>query len=170
MLTAIRAATDAIVGGVELATSAEVVTGTDATRVVTPDTLTDKMLAPGSIGGTTPAAGAFTTLDASGITALAGLLKLTQTAQALTGAGAVNITTAITHGTTTAADAWTLIDGAAGQLKVIVMVGYAVGDGTLTPTTLAGGTTITFGAVGDTALLLFTSSSWYMIGGSATIA
>jgi len=56
------AASTSAVGTVELATGAETVTGTDATRAVTPDGLTDKMAAPGAIGGTTPAAGAFTTM------------------------------------------------------------------------------------------------------------
>lgn len=53
-------------GLVELATSAETVTGTDAVRAVTPAGLTARMAAPGAIGGTTPAAGAFTTLTATG--------------------------------------------------------------------------------------------------------
>jgi len=60
-----QAALDTATGVVELATSAEVVTGTDATRVVTPDTLTDKMAAPGAIGGTTPGAGTFTEVTVS---------------------------------------------------------------------------------------------------------
>ena len=50
---------------VELATNAETVTGTDTDRAVTPDGLTDKMAAPGEIGGTTPAAGTFTDVTVS---------------------------------------------------------------------------------------------------------
>ena len=63
-----QAATDAVTGAIELATSAEVVTGTDASRAVTPDTLTDKMAAPGAIGATTAAAAAFTTVTATSVT------------------------------------------------------------------------------------------------------
>ena len=41
------------------------------------------------------------------------------------------------------------------------------GDGTLTPTNLAVGTTITFDN-SDTAELLFTAGAWYFMGGTAT--
>ena len=64
-ITADTAATNTA-GIAELATNAETVTGTDTGRVVTPDGLTDKMAAPGTIGGTTPAAATFTTLTATG--------------------------------------------------------------------------------------------------------
>jgi len=57
-------------GVVELATDAEAVTGSDTARAVTPANVTAKMAAPGAIGGTTPASGAFTTLALGG--ALAG--------------------------------------------------------------------------------------------------
>lgn len=59
-------ASDTLSGVVELATNAEAVTGSDATRAATPANLTARLAAPGAIGGTTPAAGAFTTLTASG--------------------------------------------------------------------------------------------------------
>jgi hypothetical protein len=49
-------------GIVELATNAETVTGTDTDRAVTPDGLTDRLAAPGAIGGTTPAAITGTTI------------------------------------------------------------------------------------------------------------
>ena len=47
----------------ELATDAETVTGTAADRVTTPAGITAKLAEPGAIGGTTPATGAFTTID-----------------------------------------------------------------------------------------------------------
>jgi len=47
-------------GLVEIATTAEVSTGTDALRPVTPATLTQKFAAPGAIGETTPSTGRFT--------------------------------------------------------------------------------------------------------------
>ena len=92
-----------------------------------------------------------------------------QAPQVLTGAGAVDITSQITHIVTTAADALTLADGAEGQLKFIVMKTDG-GDGTLTPANLGNGTTITFDDAGDCAELLFTNGAWYMIGGTATLA
>jgi len=90
------------------------------------------------------------------------------TTQALSGAGAVDVVTAITEVTTTGVDALTLADGVEGQVKFIVMV-VDGGDGTLTPTNLAGGTTITFDAVGDSATLLFTAATWFVVGISGAV-
>ena len=56
-------ATETYTGVTELATTAECVTGTDTSRVVTSAGLTARMAAPGEIGGTTPAAGTFTGLS-----------------------------------------------------------------------------------------------------------
>lgn len=49
-----------------LATTADVVTGTDTAKAVTAAGVTARLEAPGAIGGTTPAAGAFTTVTGSG--------------------------------------------------------------------------------------------------------
>ncbi len=91
-----------------------------------------------------------------------------------TGPGAVPITGAIHQITTTGTgDALTLADGGTGQRLVILYVAEGAGGDTavLTPTTLAGGTTITFNNVGDTAELVYGSTGgWYMVGGSAVIA
>ena len=82
------------------------------------------------------------------------------TVQALSGAGAVDVTSMITQVTTTGADALTLANGANGQMKIITMVADG-GDGTLTPTTFANGTTITFNDVGDSVLLVYnTTGGW----------
>ena len=91
------------------------------------------------------------------------------TPQTLTGPGAVNITTSITHLVTTGADALTLADGAEGQIKYIVMKTDG-GDGTLTPAHYANGTTLTFDDVGDSVMLLFTNGAWHWMGGRATSA
>jgi hypothetical protein len=88
------------------------------------------------------------------------------TVQALSGPGAVNITTLTTAFTSTGAgDALTLADGAAGQLKMIVYVAEAAGGdtGVLTPTNLGGFTTITFNAIGDSCLLQFIGTDWWVI-------
>ena len=87
--------------------------------------------------------------------------------QTLTGAGAVDILTDITWLVTTGADALTLADGAEGQKKIIIMKTDG-GDGTLTPSNYAGGTTIVFSAVGDAAELLFTNSAWHLIGSAGS--
>ncbi len=83
--------------------------------------------------------------------------------QSLSGAGAVDITSAVTKVTTTGTDALTLADGQAGQIKVIIMI-VDGGDGTLTPTTLLGGSTITFADAGDAVVLLWvTTLGWVRI-------
>ena len=95
-------------------------------------------------------------------------LILGQVPQVLSGAGAVDITSQITHLVTGAADALTLVDGIEGQIKHIIMKTDG-GDGTLTPVNLGNGTTITFDNA-DSAQLIFTNGNWYMIGGNATLA
>lgn len=95
---------------------------------------------------------------------------LTGSVQTLTGAGAVNLTTLITAVATTGADALTLADGSTGQIKIITMITDG-GDGTLTPTNLAGGTTITFGDVGDSVILVFVDGEWQILSNNgATVA
>ena len=87
------------------------------------------------------------------------------TVQALSGAGAVDVTSLITQVTTTGSNqALTLANGANGQIKIVTMVADG-GDGILTPTTFANGTNITFDAVGDSAILVYnTTGGWAVIG------
>lgn len=83
--------------------------------------------------------------------------------QALSGAGAINVTSYYTAWTTTGAQAGTLADGVqVGQLKKIQLI-VDGGDGTLTPANLAGGTTITFADAGDFALLVWNGVDWVAI-------
>ena len=87
-------------------------------------------------------------------------------AQALSGAGAVNITQLTTKFTSTATgNALTLADGVEGQIKVIVYVAEAAGGdtGVLTPTNLGAGTTITFNAVGDACILQYLGTDWWAV-------
>jgi hypothetical protein len=89
------------------------------------------------------------------------------TVQALSGPGAVNITSLATAFTSTAAgNALTLADGAQGQLKTIIYVAEAAGGdtGVLTPANLGSGTTITFNAVGDSVTLQFAGTDWWVVG------
>ena len=95
---------------------------------------------------------------------------ITGSTQSLSGAGAVNLTDLITEVTTTGANALTLANGSAGQVKIITMI-VDGGNGTLTPTTLAGGTTITFNDVGDGVVLVYGKAGWVVVGNNgATIA
>lgn len=92
--------------------------------------------------------------------------------QSLSGAGAVNVTSYSTMWTTTGANAGTLADGTrVGQLKEIMLTVDA-GDGTLTPATASGFTTITFSNIGDMVLLQWTIDGWIILksGNVATAA
>ena len=131
-------------------------------------------LADGTAGGAFVASG---TLAVTGATTLTGNLTsngaLISTPQALTGAGAVNVTTLTTAVTTTApAQALTLADGTNGQIKTIVHQALS-GGGTwvLTPTTKTGYTTITSIAVGETCTLqFFTTIGWCILSLRGAIA
>lgn len=80
--------------------------------------------------------------------------------QALSGAGAVSLTTTLTSITSTgAAEALTLANGTVGQVKVIAYV-VDGGSSVLTPTTALGFTTITFSTAGQSATLVYTSAGW----------
>ena len=91
--------------------------------------------------------------------------------QSLSGAGAVDIVNLVTEITTTGADALTLANGTVGQIKIITMI-VDGGNGTLTPTTFANGTTITFDAVNETVCLLYANTiGWVGVSNSgATVA
>ncbi len=111
--------------------------------------------------------GAF--LTSTGLTTISG--GLVGSIQALSGAGAVNVTTHTTNVTSTGADALTLADGTNGQLKTIRMV-VDGGDATLTPTTKTGYSTIVFNDIMDTVVLQFlTTLGWCVVSNSGcTIA
>lgn len=81
--------------------------------------------------------------------------------QALSGAGAVNVTSYLTKLTSTGvAEAITLANGTQiGQLKKIQHV-VDGGSSVLTPVSLSGGTTITFTTAGEIAILLWNGTAW----------
>ena len=64
--------------------------------------------------------------------------------------------------TTGAAQALTLADGVVGLIKIIAHV-VDGGSAVLTPTTKSGFTTITFTAVGESAMLIYTVSGWVIV-------
>jgi len=88
----------------------------------------------------------------------------TAASQALSGAGAINVTSYLSNYTSTgAAQALTLANGTqVGQLKKIYHV-VDGGSGVLTPTSLSGGTTITFTTVGEIAILLWNGTAWVAV-------
>jgi hypothetical protein len=92
------------------------------------------------------------------------------TNQALSGAGAVNITDMLTSLTTTgAAQALTLANGTVGQIKIISHV-VDGGSAVLTPTTKIGFTTITFTNVGDSTMLIYTAAGWDIVALNGAVA
>jgi len=83
--------------------------------------------------------------------------------QSLSGAGAVDVTNTFTSLTTSGvAQALTLANGVAGELKVIVHT-VDGGSALLTPTTPLGFATITFTAAGDSVTLIYTSAGWAIL-------
>ena len=90
-------------------------------------------------------------------------LAFDSTPQALTAAGAVDVTSAVTTVASSGAIALTLADGAVGQIKVIVFITDG-GDATLTPATMNDGTTLTFADAGAAAILMWLATGWQVIG------
>lgn len=96
--------------------------------------------------------------------------RVVESIQSLSGAGAVNLTTGLTSLTTTgAAQALTLANGTAGQVKIIVHT-VDGGSAVLTPTTKIGFTTITFTNVGESATLVYTSAGWAILALNGAVA
>lgn len=90
--------------------------------------------------------------------------------QSLSGAGAVDITNAFTSLTTTgAAQALTLANGTVGEVKIITHT-VDGGSAVLTPTTKIGFSTITFTAVGESAMLVYTSAGWAIVALNGAVA
>jgi len=90
--------------------------------------------------------------------------------QSLSGAGAVNVTSAFTALTTTgSAQALTLANGSAGEIKIITHV-VDGGSAVLTPTTKIGFSTITFTNVGESAMLVYTAAGWAIVALNGAVA
>lgn len=110
-------------------------------------------------------------LDVNGDVAISGgSLYLSQTAQSSTGTSTADLTKAVTELTlSSGSDAASLADGTVGQIKIFVVVGGS-GSCVLTPTTLNGGTTITFNAIGDAVTLLYVATvGWTVIGSNSVV-
>ena len=164
-------------------TTAQVITNlSQAGGLATQDTaqtLTNKTFVAPILGAATGTSLALTglatvgtTLGVTGATTLSstlavvGAVTLSNTligsVQSLSGAGVVDLTTTITKFTSTgASQALTLANGTNGQIKTIVHF-VDGGSGVLTPTNLGNGTTITFTNVGDSCILQFVDTDWWV--------
>ena len=92
--------------------------------------------------------------------------------QALSGAGAADLTNLVTELTTGAgAAAVTLANGTtAGQIKIITMVVDGGGTATVTPATFANGTNIAFADVNDTVMLVWANTiGWVLVSNSGAV-
>ena len=93
--------------------------------------------------------------------------------QALSGAGAINITTPHTNFTATGVgNALTLADGPAGKIldkTVSGVAGFGTNTGILVPTTKLGYSTITFAASGDSVSLRWTGAAWAVVGSKGVV-
>ena len=107
------------------------------------------------------------TLNVAGSATLSGALIGSIDTRA--GAGPVSLTTLTTMVTTAAGSAISLAAGTNGQIKIITMT-VDGGDATLRPANglLGGATTITFGDVGDTVVLVYTSPKWAVVSNNGT--
>jgi hypothetical protein len=99
-------------------------------------------------------------------------LGLAQSSQAIVADGssatAIDVTSAVTEvNATSATHAGALADGTAGQIKMILNTSTSgTNNVVITPANLAGGTTITLNAPGESAVCIFKASKWYVIGGN----
>ena len=99
-------------------------------------------------------------------------LGLKQTSQSITADGAtntaINVTTAVTEiDATSATHAGALADGSDGQIKIILNTSTSgTNNVVITPTNLAGYSTITLNAPGESVQCIFKNSNWYVIGGN----
>ena len=89
------------------------------------------------------------------------------TPQALSGAGAANLTTSVTNCISTGDDQVVSLANStqAGQIKIVTHV-VDGGDVRVSPATLDGGSYATLDAVGDTVVLIWNDSAWQIIGGN----
>lgn len=155
-----------VAGTSDTAGAAFTIAGSQGTGTGAGGSIIFQTAAAGGSGSSQNALAAALTLDSAKTATFAG--AIVGSVQSLSGAGAVNVSTHTTAWITTGADAGTLADGVVGQFKWIVLVAHG-GNGTLTPSNLANGTTLTFGEVGDSVLLQFLGTEWWVVANNGVV-
>ena len=90
--------------------------------------------------------------------------------QTLSSAGIIDITSSVTKITSPDNNGTlTIADGVDGQIKTIIMMSNT-GNKILSITSNIGHSSIVFSQAGHTATLMFMGTSWYFIGGTATVS
>ena len=158
-------------GAVAAAASITLGAGADLVGSATSDITinTNKFTVAGATGNTVVAG----TLTQSGIATFAEALAMGATNNAAAnGAVALDITEMFTGFTTNAVGSLdaTLADGSVGQIKVLKMILKDTNNCVVTPANLADGSTITFSATGQYAVLVFVGTAWEVVVTSATVA
>jgi len=91
--------------------------------------------------------------------------------ETLTSAGVISVTKNITLiSSPSSAGNFTIAAGVDGQIKYIVMIANGGSHTMALVDSQLGHNSVTFASEGDTATLIYTSSKWYFIGGTATVA
>jgi len=136
-------------------------------------TITGSTVNSSIIGGSSPAAGTFTTLTSTGafIGSLENVSMTSADPAGLGTASLVTLTTEVTtHATGASSDVLSLADGTTGQLKIInLKVSNETSGLKVTPTNIKGATTdVLLGTTGDSVTLVFDGTAWNVIATTGT--
>lgn len=105
----------------------------------------------------------------AGNVTLTGNIQIESNAQEIGPGGIINLNIPITHLASSALDGLVKIPtGVEGQIKILTMTSDSGGTLTLHGN-IANSSNVSFNNVGDTATLLYTSSKWNVIGGTADV-
>ena len=141
----------------------------DAGTVLIDETLTVTGAAATGALTVTGAATVSTTLGVTGATTLAAALILSGTETIASGGTttALSLTKSVHYVDADAGgDIFTLADGTAGQITTVLLTS-STGVATITPANLAGGTSVTLNADGDSVVLQFMDTEWFILGGNS---
>lgn len=142
-------------GIIEIATNAEAAAKTDTTRALVPSNIASFMAAPGAIGGTTPAAGTFTTLTTSSTVAMNGgtfTVGSDNAANAII-LGSGTTARSITIGGSTGAHTVSIGNASAGAVTVDTAAGISLDSATASNFTVTGAADLTLASSAGSVII-----------------